>query len=88
MVKALVKKNEAYIPPYGKGSLYIRPCLWGTGPILGVQPAPSYTLCIYVSPVGPYFKGAVTPIKLEVTKEFHRAAPRGTWRAAPYFTPT
>ncbi|MFH1706836.1 MAG: branched-chain amino acid aminotransferase [Planctomycetota bacterium] len=78
VVKQVVKANRGFVPPMGKGALYVRPCLWGTGPILGVQPAPSYTLCIYVSPVGPYFKGAVTPIKIEVTKEYHRAAPRGT----------
>jgi len=77
-VKEVVRANESYVPPTGKGSLYIRPCLWGTGPMLGVAPAPSYTLCIYVSPVGPYFKGGMTPIKLEITKEYHRAAPRGT----------
>lgn len=77
-VKALVKKNRAYVPPYGKGSLYVRPCLWGTGPILGVAPAPEYTFLIYTSPVGPYFKGGFRPIKLEITTDFHRAAPKGT----------
>lgn len=77
-VKMTVKANRDYVPPTGKGTLYIRPCLWGTGPMLGVAPAPSYTFCIFVSPVGPYFKGGVTPIKLEITKNFHRAAPRGT----------
>lgn len=44
------------IPPPGKGSLYIRPLLIGTGPILGLAPAPEYTFLIYVSPVGNYFK--------------------------------
>jgi branched-chain amino acid aminotransferase len=77
-VKAVVKKNVAYIPPYGKGSLYIRPCLWGTGPILGVAPAPEYTFIIYVSPVGPYFKTGFKPIRLVFTRDFHRAAPKGT----------
>lgn len=78
VVKALVKKNLAYIPPYGKGSLYIRPCLWGTGPILGVAPAPEYTFMAYVSPVGPYFKTGFKPIKLVITTDYHRAASKGT----------
>lgn len=78
VVKELVLRNEEYIPPYGKGSLYIRPCLWGTGAILGVSPAPEYTFIIYMSPVGPYFKTGFKPIKLEITTEFHRAAPHGT----------
>lgn len=40
----------------GKGTLYLRPLLMGSGPILGLGPAPSYTLCIYCAAVGPYFK--------------------------------
>lgn len=44
------------IPPYGKGSLYIRPLLIGTGPILGLAPAPEYTFLVYACPVGNYFK--------------------------------
>ena len=77
-VKATVRRNADYVPPYGKGSLYIRPCLWGTGAILGVAPAPEYTLLIYVSPVGPYFKTGVKPGRFVVTRDFHRAAPKGT----------
>ena len=77
-VKNVVRKNADYVPPYGKGSLYIRPCLWGTGPILGVAPAPEFTFVIFVSPVGPYFKTGSKPIRLEITREFHRAAGKGT----------
>jgi branched-chain amino acid aminotransferase len=74
----VVRKNADYVPPYGKGSLYIRPCLSGTGPILGVAPAPEYTFVIFASPVGPYFKSGFKPIKLEITHEYHRAAGKGT----------
>ena len=44
------------VPPAGKGSLYIRPLLMGTGAVLGLAPAPEYTFLVYVSPVGNYFK--------------------------------
>lgn len=44
------------VPPKGKGSLYIRPLLMGSGSVLGLAPAPEYTFLIYVSPVGNYFK--------------------------------
>jgi len=44
------------VPPPGKGSLYIRPLLIGTGPLLGLAPAPEYTFLIYCSPVGSYHK--------------------------------
>ncbi len=40
----------------GKGSLYLRPLLIGTGPILGLGPAPSYTFTVFCAAVGAYFK--------------------------------
>ncbi|KAL1196449.1 Branched-chain-amino-acid aminotransferase 5 [Cardamine amara subsp. amara] len=77
-VKATVLANKRWIPPPGKGSLYIRPLLMGTGPVLGLAPAPDYTFLIYVSPVGNYFKEGVAPINLIVENDFHRATPGGT----------
>lgn len=44
------------VPPPGKGTLYIRPLLMGSGPVLGLAPAPEYTFLTYASPVGNYFK--------------------------------
>lgn len=44
------------MPPLGKGSLYIRPLLLGSGPLLGLGPAPSYTFVVYAAAVGAYFK--------------------------------
>lgn len=73
----VVKDNSDFIPPSDKGSLYIRPIIWGTGAVLGVGPASSYTFLIYVSPVGPYFKSGIRCLNMRVTKNFHRAAPRG-----------
>lgn len=77
-VKAVVKDNADYIPPFGQGSLYLRPVIWGSGDILGVAPSPSYTFLIYVSPVGPYFKSGVKCLNLKITNQYHRAAPKGT----------
>lgn len=74
----LVRQNEELVPPSGLGSLYIRPCLWGTSPILGVAPATEYTFVVYCSPVGNYFKGGeITPVKFEICDSFHRSAPLG-----------
>ena len=58
-VRDTVLDNIDYIPPLNKGNLYIRPIIWGTGPVLGVQPASEYTFLIYVVPVGPYFKNGI-----------------------------
>ncbi|XXG56797.1 hypothetical protein AAC387_Pa03g4122 [Persea americana] len=55
-VKQTVLANRRWVPPPGKGSLYVRPLLIGSGPILGLAPAPEYTFLIYASPVGNYFK--------------------------------
>ena len=77
-VEQVVKANSRWIPPLGKGALYVRPVLWGTGPIMGVAPAPSYTFMVFVTPVGPYFKGGLSSIKLIISDEYHRAAPGGS----------
>ncbi|KAK8517441.1 hypothetical protein V6N13_127619 [Hibiscus sabdariffa] len=77
-VKETVLANKRWVPPPGKGSLYIRPLLMGSGAVLGLAPAPEYTFLIYVSPVGNYFKEGVAPINLIVEHELHRATPGGT----------
>nr|GMC93992.1 branched-chain amino acid aminotransferase 2, chloroplastic-like [Ipomoea batatas] len=77
-VKLTVLANERWIPPPGKGSLYIRPLLMGSGPVLGLAPAPEFTFLIYASPVGNYFKEGLAPINLIVETEMHRATPGGS----------
>lgn len=76
-VEAVVAANTRWVPPHGKGALYVRPCLWGSGPVLALKPPPLFTFCIYASPVGPYFKGGLKCISLLVSKEFHRASRGG-----------
>ena len=74
----IVKANAAWVPPYGSGAtLYIRPFLFGSGPVIGVAPAPEYEFRMFATPVGPYFKGGVKPIRIMVS-DFDRAAPHGT----------
>ncbi|XP_020597331.1 branched-chain-amino-acid aminotransferase 5, chloroplastic-like [Phalaenopsis equestris] len=77
-VKQTVLANKRWVPPPGKGSLYIRPMLLGTGPVLGVAPALEYTFLIFVSPVGNYFKEGLAPLNLIIDTETHRAIPGGT----------
>lgn len=77
-VKQTVLANSRWVPPQGKGALYIRPLLIGSGAILGLAPAPEYTFMIYASPVGTYFKKGMAAINLLVEEEFHRAMPGGT----------
>lgn len=73
-----VKANAAYVPPYGSGaSLYIRPYMFASSPVIGVKPAEEYQFRMFVTPVGPYFKGGAKPLTICVS-DFDRAAPQGT----------
>ena len=80
-VDAIVKTVEAnidYVPPYGSGAtLYIRPYMFGSNPVIGVKPASEYQFRVFCTPVGPYFKGGAKPIVIKVS-DFDRAAPHGT----------
>ena len=77
-VTDVVAANEAYVPPYGSGAtLYIRPYMFGSSPVIGVKPAAEYQFRMFCTPVGPYFKGGAKPITIRVS-DFDRAAPNGT----------
>lgn len=80
-VEAIVKTVQAnldWVPPYGSGAtLYIRPYMFGSNPVIGVKPATEYQFRVFCTPVGPYFKGGAKPIVIRVS-DFDRAAPNGT----------
>ncbi len=77
-VEEVVKANEAWVPPYGTGAtLYIRPYVYGSSPVIGVQSSEEFQFRVFCTPVGPYFKGGVKPITLCVS-DYDRAAPHGT----------
>ncbi len=77
-VTKVVAANEAFVPPFGSGAtLYLRPYMFGTNPVIGVKPADEYQFRILCTPVGPYFKGGVKPLTIRVC-DFDRAAPNGT----------
>ena len=74
----IVKLNKEFIPPHGSGaSLYIRPLLLGISSRIGVKPSEEYAFIIFCTPVGPYFKEGLKPIKLLVEETMDRAAPNG-----------
>ena len=77
-VEQVVAANKDFVPPYGSGAtMYLRPYMFGSNPVIGVKPATEYQFRIFATPVGPYFKGGAKPITLRVC-DFDRAAPRGT----------
>lgn len=69
-VDEVVRANSEWVPPLGKGALYLRPVLFGSGAALGVGPSPEVTFVIFCSPVGTYFKKLKHP-------EQGAAAPEG-----------
>ena len=74
----VVKANADYVPPYGSGAtLYLRPYMFGIGPVIGVKPSTEYQFRLFATPVGPYFKGGAKPITIKVS-DFDRAAQHGT----------
>ncbi len=77
-VEEVVKANAAYVPPFGSGAtLYLRPYMFGSNPVIGVKPADEYQFRVFATPVGPYFKGGAKPLTIRVS-DFDRAAPCGT----------
>ena len=77
-VHKTVEANAAYVPPYGSGAtLYVRPYLFGSNPVIGVKPADEYQFRVFTTPVGPYFKGGAKTITIRVC-DYDRAAPHGT----------
>ena len=78
--KQVVKANEKFVPPHGKGALYLRPFVIGTGDNIGVRTAPEFIFSIFSIPVGSYFKGGMKPHNFQISS-FDRAAPQGTGAA-------
>jgi len=80
-VEEVTRANYPYIPPAGSGAaLYLRPFYIGLGDNVGVKPASRYLFRIFVTPVGPYFKGGFGPDqgKSFRVSRYDRAAPHGT----------
>ena len=78
-VLALLDVERLWYPQQDGASLYIRPFMIGTQDSLGVKPSSRYLFCVFLSPSGPYYPaGFQEPVKLLISRRFHRAAPGGT----------
>ena len=79
MVRKVVTLNQRFIPPYESGAtLYIRPLMIGISAQVGVHPASEYLILMFVTPVGPYFKGGFSANPYVIIREFDRSSPLGT----------
>ncbi|HZY03704.1 MAG TPA: branched-chain amino acid aminotransferase [Anaeromyxobacteraceae bacterium] len=76
---ALLDVERLWCPDQEGASLYIRPFMIATQDSLGVKPSDRYLYCVFLSPSGPYYPAGFTePVKLLISRRFHRAAPGGT----------
>ena len=80
-IEEVAAANLPYVPPHGSGAaLYVRPVYLGIGDNVGVRPASRYVFRVFVSPVGPYFKGGFGSDqgKSFMVSRLDRAAPHGS----------
>jgi branched-chain amino acid aminotransferase len=73
-LKQLLDIDREWVPALEGNSLYIRPFMFASEPVLGVRPSSTYHFMIITSPVGSYY---AEPVKLKVEKRFTRAANGG-----------
>ena len=54
-MRLLVDMDRDWIPALADHSLYIRPFMFATDPVIGVKPSDNYKFMILLSPTGPYY---------------------------------
>lgn len=80
-VDEVVSRNLRFVPPFGRGSFYVRPVQHAIEPKLGLGPCGQFTVTMFGSPVGSYFSGGVPEgVRLRVLEQ-GRVAPGGTGSA-------
>ena len=80
-IEELVALEHRWVPADPEGSLYVRPVMVATEPVLEVRASREYLHYIIVSPVGPYFPDGFNPISVYVADEHARAVRGGTGEA-------
>ncbi|MES2005679.1 MAG: branched-chain amino acid aminotransferase [Bacteroidota bacterium] len=73
-MRMLIDLDKKWIPALQDHSLYIRPFMFSSDPVIGVKPSDTYKFMIILSPTGPYY---ATPMKIYVEETYTRAAPGG-----------
>lgn len=77
-LKNLILLDQDWIPHGSGTSLYIRPTMIASEPVIGVHPAKEYLFFIITGPVGPYYPEGFSPTKIFVAEEYCRSVPGGT----------
>lgn len=77
-IKELIRQDADWVPRAEGTSLYVRPTMIASEPMLGVRPADQYLCFVILSPVGAYYKGGLAPVKIWISDHYVRAAHGGT----------
>ena len=77
-IKALLDLDRNWVPNNEVSSLYIRPFMFATDPLVGIKPSSTYSFMIITSPVGAYYSH---PVRVKIEENFTRAAIGGVGRA-------
>jgi len=76
----LVDANRRFVPPFSRGSFYLRPMQHAVEPRLGIGPTHRFEVTVYGSPVGAVKSGSSDGLRLRVVEQA-RVAPGGTGAA-------
>lgn len=77
-IRTIVEMDKDWAPHDEGTSLYIRPFIIATDPMLGVHPSHTYIFCIILSPVGSYYEAGIDPVKICIEREYVRCVKGGT----------
>ena len=77
----LVRIDKDWIPTRPGHSLYIRPVMFATEPLVGVRTSENFKLIIMLSPVGPYYPEGFKPVPILATNKYVRAVRKGIGEA-------
>ena len=77
-LKELVKMDQNWVPGFPDHSLYIRPFMFSSDPLIGVHTSNQYKFLIILSPTGPYYNA---PMRIYVEEKYVRAVPGGVGSA-------
>nr|WP_221453034.1 branched-chain amino acid aminotransferase [Pedobacter cryoconitis] len=77
-IAALLDIDKAWVPSEENYSLYLRPVMFATDPVLGVRPSSTYKFVILANPSAPYYS---KPLKVKIETHYTRSADGGVGAA-------
>lgn len=80
-VEEIVKIDREWIPKDKGTSLYIRPFIFATEPMLGVRPSSTYLFMVILSPSGSYYSSGLNPVGIWIEDDYVRAVKGGMGEA-------